>query len=108
MVNAFVKDLLADDPNADVVVLGDINDFEFSRHRRSSRAAGRCATLVNPLPPIERYSYVYQGNAQVLDQILISPAMRTADYDIVHINAEFNDQISDHDPQVLRFVPRAD
>ena len=34
--------------------------------------------------------------------------MQIADYDIVHINAEFADQASDHDPQVMRFVPRAD
>jgi hypothetical protein len=27
------------------------------------------------------------------------------DYDSVHINSEFSDQISDHDPQVLRFRP---
>ncbi len=43
----------------------------------------------------------------MLDQILISPAVRRDDfaYDSVHINSEFHDQISDHDPQVLRFRP---
>jgi hypothetical protein len=25
-------------------------------------------------------------------------------YDVVHVNAEFADQASDHDPQVARFV----
>ncbi|CAM5263573.1 Endonuclease/exonuclease/phosphatase domain-containing protein OS=Streptomyces fumanus OX=67302 GN=GCM10018772_65180 PE=4 SV=1 [Streptomyces fumanus] len=60
------------------------------------------------LPEDERYSYVYQGNSQVLDQILVSPAIRRGGhftYDSVHVNAEFHDQISDHDPQVLRFRP---
>ena len=32
-------------------------------------------------------------------------ALTRADYDIVHINAEFADQASDHDPQVLRIKP---
>ena len=57
------------------------------------------------LPKKERYSYVYQGNTQVLDQVLTSPAIRGFDYDSVHINAEFANQTSDHDPQIIRFHP---
>ncbi|MBT2876690.1 hypothetical protein HET66_01985, partial [Streptomyces sp. McG6] len=53
----------------------------------------------------ERYSYVFQGNSQILDQILVTPAVKHFHYDSVHINAEFADQNSDHDPQVLRFKP---
>lgn len=41
----------------------------------------------------------------MLDQILTSPGVRHFEYDSVHINAEFADQDSDHDPQVLRFRP---
>jgi len=43
----------------------------------------------------------------VLDHILISPglASRKFDYDIVHVNAEYADQVSDHDPQVARIRP---
>ena len=48
---------------------------------------------------------MYQGNSQVLDQILTSPSIDDFSYDSVHINAEFADQNSDHDPQVLRFRP---
>ncbi|MDW6061136.1 lamin tail domain-containing protein [Streptomyces sp. FXJ1.4098] len=44
-----------------------------------------------------------QGNAQTLDHILVSPAIKKPEYDVVHINAEFSDQSSDHDPQVVRF-----
>ena len=61
--------------------------------------------LVTSLPADERYTYVYEGNSQVLDHILVSPALRRFDYDIVHINAEFADQTSDHDPQVVRITP---
>lgn len=107
-VNAFVKDILAVQKNADVVTLGDINDFEFSGTARLLEDDGALWSAIKSLPRSERYSYVYQGNAQTLDQILISPSIRKScdfEYDSVHINSEFNDQISDHDPQVLRFRP---
>ncbi|MGW1951673.1 endonuclease/exonuclease/phosphatase family protein [Streptomyces sp. NPDC001920] len=107
-VNAFVKDILAVQKNADVVTLGDINDFEFSGTTERLEDGGALWSAIKSLPRSERYSYVYQGNAQTLDQILVSPSIRRScdfEYDSVHINAEFNDQISDHDPQVLRFRP---
>jgi predicted extracellular nuclease len=53
----------------------------------------------------ERYSYVFEGNSQVLGQILVSnPLLRSSpvDYDPVHVNAKFADQTSRHDPQVAR------
>lgn len=104
-VNAFVKDVLALDKQADVLVLGDINDFEFSGTTRALTDGGALFPAVTSLPLSERYSYVYQGNSQVLDQILTSPGVHHFEYDSVHINAEFADQNSDHDPQVLRFRP---
>jgi predicted extracellular nuclease len=108
LVNAFVKDILDTQKNADVITLGDINDFEFSQTTKLLEGRGELWSAIKSLPHSERYSYVYQGNSQVLDQILISPSIRRDcdfEYDSVHVNAEFNDQISDHDPQVLRFRP---
>lgn len=104
-VNAFVKQVLAVQKNADVLVLGDINDFEFSETTKALTAGGALRPAVKSLPKSERYSYVFQGNSQVLDQILTSPSIRHFAYDSVHINAEFADQNSDHDPQVIRFRP---
>jgi predicted extracellular nuclease len=107
-VNTFVKQLLAAQKNADVIALGDINDFEFSTTAELLEDDGALWSAVKSLPQDERYSYVYQGNSQVLDQILVSPSIRRGGhfaYDSVHVNAEFHDQISDHDPQVLRFRP---
>ena len=69
--------------------------------------------LPRTLPKSERYSYVFEGNSQVLDQILISKALTVVppgakgpafDYDVVHTNSEFFDQDSDHDPQVVRLA----
>ncbi|WMX47666.1 endonuclease/exonuclease/phosphatase family protein [Streptomyces roseicoloratus] len=104
-VNAFVKDVVALDKQADVLVLGDINDFEFSGTTKALTDGGVLYPAVKSLPVSERYSYVYQGNSQVLDQILTSPGVHHFAYDSVHVNAEFADQNSDHDPQVLRFRP---
>ncbi|MFF1560069.1 endonuclease/exonuclease/phosphatase family protein [Streptomyces sp. NPDC058279] len=104
-VNGFVKDILATEKNADVLAVGDINDFEFSGTAKALEDGGALYSAIKSLPKAERYSYVYQGNAQVLDQILTSPAVKNFSYDSVHINAEFSAQNSDHDPQVLRFRP---
>ncbi|MFF5407493.1 endonuclease/exonuclease/phosphatase family protein [Streptomyces misionensis] len=106
-VNAFVKDILKVQKNANVLAVGDMNDFEFSGTAQILEGDGELWSAIKSLPANERYTYDYQGNAQVLDQILISPAVRRDDfaYDSVHINSEFHDQISDHDPQVLRFRP---
>ena len=108
LVNAFVKSILDVQKNADVIALGDINDFEFSDTAKLLEDGGALWSAIKSLPKSERYTYDYQGNQQVLDQILVSPSIRKScdfAYDSVHINSEFNDQISDHDPQVLRFRP---
>ncbi|MFD9905960.1 endonuclease/exonuclease/phosphatase family protein [Streptomyces sp. NPDC059063] len=104
-VNAFVRKIRAAEKNADVVVAGDINDFEFSPTTKALEAGGALRAGVKSLPRAERYSYVFQGNSQVLDQILVSPGVGRFAYDSVHVNAEFAEQNSDHDPQVVRFKP---
>ncbi|MFG1665084.1 endonuclease/exonuclease/phosphatase family protein [Streptomyces sp. Y7] len=104
-VNTFVKQLLNVQPSARVVVLGDLNDFEFSNTLSTLTSGSVLTPLVNTLPAPERYTYVYQGNSQVLDHILTSPSLTWYDYEIVHTNAEFADQASDHDPQVVRLIP---
>jgi uncharacterized protein len=116
-IRSFLDLLLAADKNASVVVLGDINDFEFSQTIDIMVGSGANAIVDLPrtLPVNERYSYVFEGNSQVLDQILVSKALTAAppgakypayDYDIVHTNSEFYDQDSDHDPQVVRLAIR--
>ena len=104
IVNDFVDDLLAADEHANVIVLGDINDFEFSETVEILEG-GVLTSLMNTLPKPERYSYVFEGNSQVLDQILVSDNLLDGfpiAYDVVHVNSEFADQASDHDPQVAR------
>jgi hypothetical protein len=105
VVKAFVQQLLAADPDARVIVLGDLNDFEFSAPLAVLKAAGLTA-LIEQLPQAERYTYIFEGNSQALDHILVSPKLLAAHrpaLDIMHVNAEYIDQASDHDPQVARF-----
>jgi hypothetical protein len=42
----------------------------------------------------------------MLDHLLVSPNLANGDpfHRIIHVNAEFADQASDHDPQVARFL----
>jgi predicted extracellular nuclease len=106
VVNNFARDLQHADPLGDYVVLGDINDFEFSETMQILQGF-QMLDLMFTLPPNERYSYVFEGNSQALDHILVSPALLLPlpEYDSVHVNAEFADQQSDHDPQVARLRP---
>lgn len=105
VLRGFVDELLEADPNANVVAAGDLNDYTFSPTVRTLTEGGELTALMSTLPAAERYSYIYEGNSQVLDHVLLSAAPRHVDYDVVHINAEFADQASDHDPQVVRFRP---
>jgi hypothetical protein len=109
VVNDFADAVLALDKDANVIVLGDINDFEFSRTIEILEG-GVLTTLMDILEPTERYSYVFEGNSQVLDQILVSAAIlkRSPAYDVVHVNSEFADarQASDHEPQVAFLRPK--
>ncbi|MBD2776074.1 hypothetical protein ICL16_29450 [Iningainema sp. BLCCT55] len=103
-VRDFVQSILAINPNANVVVAGDLNDFEFSNPLSILEGAG-LTTLIETLPQNERYTYNFEGNAQTLDHILVSRNLLTKlnGFDVVHINSEFAVQDSDHDPVLARF-----
>lgn len=104
IVTDFVQSILAANSSANVIVAGDLNDFEFSNPLTILENGG-LNTLVETLPQNDRYTYNFQGNAQVLDHILVSNNLFTNldGFDVVHINSEFADQISDHDPVLARF-----
>jgi predicted extracellular nuclease len=103
IVNGFARDIQRADPLSNYVVLGDLNDFEFSQTVQILQGL-QMLDLYYLLAPSERYSYVFEGNSQALDHILVSPALLfpLPEYDSVHVNAEFATQQSDHDPQVAR------
>jgi predicted extracellular nuclease len=104
LLRGFIDQIQAIDKKSAIVVLGDLNDFEFSQTADILVGSGTMVDLPRTVPLAERYSYDFEGNSQVLDHILVSPNLTTLyQYDIVHINAEYANQASDHDPQVVRF-----
>jgi uncharacterized protein len=114
IVNQFVDDALAEDAGANLVVLGDINEFEFEEPvtiLESGNLEGsgdrELSNLSNGLAEEERYTFVFEGNSQSLDHVLASEGLAAdAQFDIVHGNIEFAEtpeRASDHDPVVALF-----
>ncbi len=110
IVHDFVQSITNADPNADVIVLGDLNDYQFSNPIKilTGESVGNVILndLINTLPIDERYTYVYDGNSEVLDHSLLSNNLfgTPFTYDVVHVNSEFADQASDHEPQVMQLL----
>ncbi|TFL19258.1 endonuclease/exonuclease/phosphatase family protein [Jannaschia formosa] len=106
-VAGFVEGVLDADADANVVVLGDLNEFEFVSPLTNLEEAG-LTNLTNTLDANERYSFNFQGNSQSLDHILVSGALAGgAQFDAVHVNSEFAEtpsQASDHDPLVAQLT----
>ena len=110
---SLVQELLAAHPDALIAVVGDLNSFFESLPIQTLREGG-LAHVLDALPPEERYSYIYQGESQVLDHILVTAALweRIVRVDILHTNADYplpapGDTSplhqSDHDPVVVIF-----
>ncbi|BCB05783.1 cell wall-binding repeat-containing protein [Bacillus sp. KH172YL63] len=105
VINHFVDDVKETVKDANVVVLGDLNDFEFSAPI-DTLEGDVLTNMMEKLPAKERYTYIYQGNSQVLDHILVTNnlAHRTM-IDSININADFSEEdgrASDHDPVLAK------
>ena len=103
-VHDFVTARLAARGDAHIVVVGDFNEFAFVSPLKILERS--LHNLTRKLPPSERYTYIFEGNAQSLDHVLVSPSLSaSAEVDIVHVNAEFAEtaaRASDHDPILAR------
>lgn len=107
VVNGFVQEILALDANANVIVMGDLNDFQFSPPLQAL-AGSELHNLIDTLPANEQYTYQFEGNLQVLDHILVSDNLYNnlfAGANVVHGNAERDTglRVTDHDPVVALF-----
>lgn len=105
VVADFITDIKMKNENANIVALGDFNDFQFSSPLGILEAAGM-HNKIKDLPSGDQYTYIYQGNSQVLDHILVTSnlALQT-DIDILHVNADFTEasgRASDHDPLMIQ------
>jgi hypothetical protein len=107
-----VQAILATDGAAQIVVLGDLNDFYGGA---AITTLQNTTNLFHPyewLPRLQRYSYIFNGAAQVLDHALVTANLvdQLALVQIVHMHADAPSgdsplAQSDHDPVVLRMRP---
>lgn len=141
----FLANLIESIDNENLVVVGDFNSFQFNDGyvdvmgtvRGDPTAVDEVVlaspdlvnpnliSLVNLLPAVQRYSFVFDGNAQVLDHILtnlkmlpflegFSYARNNADFpETLATDASRAERVSDHDmpvahfrlPQMLKVIP---
>jgi predicted extracellular nuclease len=119
-----VDDQLAADPQARIIVLGDFNDYERSPTMLQMTGKGNLINAFQQLPAPGRYSYIFDGVPQLIDGILVSPAVipDIVDTMIIHANADYPTGLasdssqqglplrsSDHDPLLLLlYLPNAE
>lgn len=92
--NALAADWLAGDPALPVLVMGDLNDYEWSGPLRTLTDRAMGGELVNGLAAVseaERYSYIFSGVPGLLDHVLVSPELagEVQAAGILHLNADY-------------------
>ncbi len=88
-LNELTLDLVTANPDARVIVLGDFNDYDQSPPLE--RLDEQLITVMDRIPEEERYSYIYSGAGQLLDNIFVSPALLAYVDEVIiqHVNADF-------------------
>jgi uncharacterized protein len=127
----FVAERAKTNPTERLIMCGDFNAFQFNdgyndvigilKGKPDVNALEPSKTAVNTglinlvdlIPTNQRYSFIFAGNAQTLDHVLVNEAaaMRSLSFGFVRVNADFplkyyNDasrpeRLSDHDPAML-------
>ncbi|KAJ4364616.1 hypothetical protein N0V83_009212 [Neocucurbitaria cava] len=105
----FVKNILSKDKDAKVITAGDFNEFTFVEPLEQYVKISGLKDLdaVASIDKLERYTYLFDMNAQELDHMFVSNAVAkdgSPKYEHIHINTwpEYAAQVSDHDPSVAR------
>jgi predicted extracellular nuclease len=108
-----VEEILADDPQAWVGVMGDLNSYYESPPIETLRDAG-LQHVFDLLPEQARYTYIYLGVSQTLDHIMVSSSLwgQLESVEVLHLDADQplptpDDttplHASDHDPVIATF-----
>lgn len=117
-VRTLVAEMMAANPETAVLVMGDFNDYNLSPTLQTLTQDGLLTNLLNQLPEASRYSFNFGGVRQLIDGILVSPALqaRVTAVAIQHTNADYPDlwssntdaylpyKSSDHDPSIAIFT----
>ena len=111
VIRDFVNQIYAAQPNAKVIVIGDLNEFSgveplqtlVSPDTANNKPAALAEIVVKD--PVERYSYVFQQNSQQIDHILITPSRkRLSVVEMIHLNTwgTEDEAVSDHDAIIMQ------
>ena len=120
-LNQYVDFLLESDSNAQLMVVGDFNTFEWTDELLEDMPGPEPA--LNNLVPFKDknpnsgnqigqegfYSFIFDGNSQMLDHFFVtSSLLPSAKFDVVHLNVDFprtfiNTTASDHEPLLATF-----
>ncbi|MEH2118085.1 endonuclease [Nostoc sp.] len=106
IVNEFVAQLLQVDPQANVIVLGDLNDLPDSLPLKTLEG-NILENLTVRLPLSDQFSFKFRGNPELIDHLLVSEnlsGVAQPEIDIVHVNVGFSKPVSDHDPVIAAFT----
>jgi predicted extracellular nuclease len=100
ILHAFVQSIEKASPRADVIMMGDLNDQGFSPTFATLEGGGALIDPISRLPLSQRYDYDFDGDSETLSGLLVSPALAplVTFENAIHINANFANQTSDHDP----------
>lgn len=105
VVYGFVQNIKSKNADANIISLGDFNDYQFAAPLKIHEG-NLMKNMIHEVEASDRYTYLYQGNSQVLDHILVSNNLASKTVvDILHINADFTDmagRASDHDPVMIQ------
>jgi len=106
VVADFVKSILDRDSKAKVIVTGDFNEFVQTRSVFAplTKLLADIDEVVG-IPPVERYSYVFDQSSEQLDHAFVSSGItkHKTSFEHIHVNnwsPSFDARASDHDPSV--------
>ncbi|BDU51383.1 5'-nucleotidase C-terminal domain-containing protein [Haliovirga abyssi] len=105
IVNGFSKEILGKNPNANLLLIGDFNEFYASAPMRVLEGKEFINLIDTKIPYNKRYTYNYSGNSQAIDHVFISKELQkeSPEVDIIYVNTDYMGKISDHNPVVSRY-----
>lgn len=118
-LNGLAGERLTANPDARLIALGDFNDTDLSpvlALLTEPAEGGRFINALSAVPPAQRYTYNFGGVGELIDSILLSPALaaEVSAATIVHLNTDYPVGLrldtspehlpfraSDHDPALI-------
>ena len=108
-----IEQILDVEPDSNIIITGDLNSYYESPPIEILRNAG-LSHAFDLLQPEERYTYIYEGESQTLDHVMMTEWLYENIYSVIplHINADYTIPIagdespthkSDHDPVIVIF-----